>query len=257
MRFFLSLFYNNRLWYVCTVFVVSILLVCPIWSQEPDAQLDRREDLLIMDSGEKIAGNFVTSDRSSILFRAENDTPRSYPRSEVSLVVLGVKKISFWQGITPGWPQFIREQNVKGYFFVGGTIFSLTAVAVGFLQFLSAQAELLSPSRKSQDQIEALQNQQKLGSALAGLGGASGLFIYTWHIMDWQWWGDNYNLFLSKSDVQDENGDQMFVYQNAFSSDFASSFYKNKDTLISYSYGTNLSYGDSDVLYRLEAKFLF
>ena len=31
------------------------------------------------------------------------------------------------------------------------------------------------------------------------VGGLSFAFFYTWHIMDWLYWGDNYEAFLSHS----------------------------------------------------------
>ena len=84
-----------------------------------DAEAVESDDLLILNSGRTVAGSFLSSDTRSVRFQLENNTERSYPRSQVNTVVLGVIKISNIEGIIPGVPQYKRSQTLKGHFFFG------------------------------------------------------------------------------------------------------------------------------------------
>lgn len=157
------------------------------------------EDLLIFNNGETLAGSFISSDTRSVRFQPENNLERSYPRSQVNTVVLGVLRISTVEGFTPGLPQYKRGQRLKGHFFLTTNLLSFAVASYGLLEWLRLETEISTKERATQQFIDDNNSKQTTASAIGIVGGAAFIFFYAWHIMDWLYWGNNYNAFLSES----------------------------------------------------------
>ena len=169
-----------------------------LYAQESSTESEvESDDLLIFNSGRTLAGSFISSDTRNIRFQLENNVERSYPRSVVNTVVLGVIRVSNAEGIIPGVPQYKRGQTLRGHFFLTGSLVSLAVLSYGAVEWLRLENEI--GGRLSAKEIKRINDAQKVASTLAIVGGAAFIFVYTWHIMDWLYWGDNYNAFLSHS----------------------------------------------------------
>ena len=80
-----------------------------------------------------LAGTFVGGNAGSVRFQPEgNNAERIYPRSQVRTVVLGAIKISTFEGLLPGVPQYKRGQTLKGHMFLGSNLLSLATFTYGF-----------------------------------------------------------------------------------------------------------------------------
>ena len=113
---------------------------------------------------------------------------------------------------------------------------SAAITSYGAIEWAIVQKEA-SKGRLTADEIKDLNNRGRIASGLAISGAVILAFTYTWHIMDWLYWGDNYKAFLSYAPQrkQSQKAFQMF-------------FFHKRDL----AYG-----GSSEGLYGAQASFSF
>ena len=167
-----------------------------LWGQEKKAT--KSEDILILRNGKQIWGNFLTSNLSSVSFETKKEGRKTFPFSQIKGVVLGAKNISFGQGIRPGFPQEERGQVFKSNLFFYTIYPSIAIASWGAFDWLRWQAFIQSKGERiTNNDLEKANTNQTIAATLFITGLASFIFFYSWHIMDWKSWGDNYDAFLS------------------------------------------------------------
>ncbi len=162
-------------------------------------------DLLFLDDGSRLRGTFLSSTLNSIRFQNDQGDASNYAKKKVPLVVLGEKEISFWGGIIPGIAQYQRGQVWKSYIMLPSFVISLTGIGVGIAEWVRLEAALSTKARPDQQFIDDTQKRQRQQVTLIGISGAIFVGVYVWHILDWNWWGDHYDAFLSFAQMPSES----------------------------------------------------
>ena len=162
------------------------------------SDLDSKEDIIVLENGETYSGTFLEGDNIKIVFRINNQK-KIYRQEDVKGVVSGVLKIPASQGLIPGIPQYRRAQYAKAVVISGTTILSLAIAAYGATSWLEIQSQLLRPNKLDRYKINQLQNSQINASKIFATGAVIFGVLYLFHILDWKYWGNNYNAMLTNN----------------------------------------------------------